>query len=115
MYDVPLLDSIAQEVQDYFVKYNLNGWTFEFDEAAKRYGWCDSNKKRISLSVILCVLNPRAETTQTILHEIAHAIAGCEHQHNLFWLQTARKIGYTGSRCYKNNVLTPAALALKGR
>lgn len=54
--------------------HNLVGWSFEFDNAQKRFGCCNFNKKRITLSRILTTLNSEAEVEDTILHEIAHAL-----------------------------------------
>lgn len=34
----------------------------------------------------------------TVLHEIAHAIAGNEHHHDRVWRDCAQRIGCTGSR-----------------
>ena len=35
----------------------------------------------------------------TLLHEIAHALAGHEHNHDEVWKATARSIGCDGCRC----------------
>jgi hypothetical protein len=102
-YGVEILDSIDTEVNSLLIKHELADWTFEFDTAEKRYGWCSWTKKKITLSIMLCICNPRHETTQTILHEIAHALTPYHH-HNLHWLETARSIGYTGGRCYGREV-----------
>ena len=38
--------------------------------------------------------------TDTILHEIAHALVGPRHGHNAIWRQKAREIGCTAMRCH---------------
>jgi predicted SprT family Zn-dependent metalloprotease len=83
-------------------------WTFKFDNAKRRFGSCDERSRLITLSLSLTELNEEAEVTNTILHEIAHALAGCVHGHNWVWKQKALEIGCTGDRCYKSSeVVTP--------
>ena len=45
----------------------------------------------------------------TLLHEIAHALAGHEHNHDEVWKATARSIGCDGCRCghWQQTTLTP--------
>ena len=43
-------------------------------------------------------LSEREHVRQTVLHEIAHILAGVEHHHDRVWKMTARAIGYTGER-----------------
>ena len=49
----------------------------------------------------------RAEITDTLLHEIAHAIVGVRHQHDAVWRTKAREIGCTAERWHAVNH-TPA-------
>lgn len=39
------------------------------------------------------------EVTNTILHEIAHAIVGAKHGHDRVWRAKALEIGCDGQRC----------------
>ena len=50
-------------------------WLFEFDRSKVRFGRCHYGRKEISLSRHLVELNDEAEVRETILHEIAHALA----------------------------------------
>ena len=50
-------------------------WSFQFDHSKVRFGKCNYTKKEISLSRHLVQLNSEAEVRDTILHEIAHALA----------------------------------------
>ena len=84
------------------------GWYFEFDNAKKRFGQCDSNRRRISLSKYLVGLNEEWRVTNTILHEIAHGLVGCRHGHDSIWRRKALEIGCDGNRCYSSKfVSTP--------
>jgi hypothetical protein len=51
------------------------GWKVNWDDAKKRFGYCSVSKKVISLSRPLTEANPESEVLDTILHEIAHALA----------------------------------------
>ena len=50
-------------------------WSFQFDRSKVRFGKCNYAKKEISLSQHLVQLNTETEVRDTILHEIAHALA----------------------------------------
>ena len=76
-------------------------WTFGFDLATTRAGICRYGERRINLSVSYCLAAGRDEITDTILHEIAHAIVGPQHNHDAVWKATAREIGCTGDRCHR--------------
>lgn len=84
------------------VKEYLNGWTFKFDNAKRRFGCCHFGKKEITLSLPLSLLNDEASIRDTILHEIAHAKVGINHNHDSEWRAMAKSIGGSGNRCYKN-------------
>jgi len=103
-----LLDDIEEEARSLMDAHGLTDWTLKFDRASRQYGYCNWRDKVISLSNILCCLNSREETTQAILHEIAHALEPYE-SHNIQWLRTARAIGYVGNRCYDKGVIEPKA------
>ena len=50
-------------------------WKFAFDRAIRRFGNCDYTRRRITLSAPLTLLNDEEKVKDTILHEIAHALA----------------------------------------
>ena len=76
------------------------GWKFAFDLAPVRGGVCRYKEKLIALSVTYCLKASKAEIVDTILHEIAHAIAGPNHGHDEEWKTVARRIGCTAKRCH---------------
>ena len=77
------------------------GWTYGFDLAPSRAGVCRYAEQRIDLSVSYCLAATRAEIEDTILHEIAHAIVGPQHNHDKVWKAKAREIGCIGERCHR--------------
>jgi predicted SprT family Zn-dependent metalloprotease len=83
------------------------GWKFRFDNARRRFGCCMYRSKTITLSKYLTHLNDEKQVTNTILHEIAHALTP-GHHHDWVWKAKAREIGCTGDRCYSSQtVATP--------
>ena len=89
-------------------EHGLNHWTFRFDTARSRFGACWHNRQLISLSKELVQLNDKATVTETILHEIAHALVSSYHGHDSVWKEKALAIGCNGERYYSSdNVVTP--------
>jgi predicted SprT family Zn-dependent metalloprotease len=87
-----------------------HGWTFELDEAKRRFGLCSYQRKVISLSRVLIELNTLAQVKDTILHEVAHALAGPMAKHGRLWQVQALAIGARPERCYTSDeVATPTA------
>ena len=88
------------------VAYSGPEWRFEFDGAVRRFGQCNHRDKVISLSRRLVVLNGEEQVRETILHEVAHALAGPKAHHNLRWKTIARSIGAMDERCYSDQTVT---------
>lgn len=76
------------------------GWSFEFDNAKRRFGVCRFRSKRIGLSKPLTLANEVEQVRDTILHEIAHAIAGHAAGHGPEWKSVCVQIGAKPERCY---------------
>jgi predicted SprT family Zn-dependent metalloprotease len=83
------------------------GWSFAFDHSKIRFGKCNYGKRQISLSRHLVQLNDETQVRETILHEIAHALAPRGAGHGPIWKSLARSIGCTGQRCYGDDVRRP--------
>ena len=91
-----------------FEKHGLKKWRFKFDRARARFGCCNFSTKTISLSRILTQLNSSEKVKGTILHEIAHALAGRHSAHGKAWRVKAAEIGCNPQRCYsQSEVKTP--------
>lgn len=94
-------------------QHGLAGWQFRFNRARRRMGICFYEKEqiqvwpppfikqsgRIELSIHLVERNPVDEVRDTILHEIAHALAGPKAGHGPRWKSIARAIGARPERC----------------
>lgn len=85
----------------------VNGWSFTFDNAKRRFGVCRYRTKTIGLSEHLVALNEMEKVKDVILHEIAHALTA-GHGHDGVWKAKAIEIGCDGNRCYGNETVTPA-------
>lgn len=84
-------------------------WTFAFDNAKRRAGACDYTRKRITLSRYLSARYDDETNRQTILHEIAHALAGSDAGHGAHWKRIARDLGYTGGTTHHGETATELA------
>lgn len=91
----------AQKLAKQLMAKNLlEGWTFKFDTAMCRFGNCCHYPKVISLSEKLTLLNDEFQVRDTILHEIAHAIAGFKAGHGPIWKDVCVKVGAKPERCF---------------
>jgi len=84
-------------------------WSFEFDNAKRRAGLCDYQRKRISVSRYLAARFDDDEIHQTLLHEVAHALAGHEAGHGPSWKRIARSLGYVGGTTHHGETATELA------
>lgn len=82
------------------INHHLNGWTWKWDKATRRYGCCHHRQKLITISKTLASMNPWEETKDTVLHEVAHAIVGCRHGHDQTWKNACKMIGARPNQYY---------------
>ncbi len=106
--------SVALELlRQSLAEHGLTDWTGDLDNARRRFGMCQFDKKHISLSRPLCELNSSAEVKDTILHEVAHALAWERHGvncgHDDRWKSICVEIGARPHACYDDEVIQPAA------
>lgn len=86
------------------------GWQLGWFRRKRTFGLCDYGRKTLYLSVPLVVLNGHAAVRDTVLHEIAHALAGHRAGHGPRWREVAKRIGATPQRCFDATTVTvPAA------
>lgn len=90
--------------------HGVGHWHFRFDSSRRRFGACHHRKEEISLSRSLTSLNDEGQVRDTILHEIAHAVAGAAAGHGATWRRTAARLGADPRRTYdSDSVVTPPA------
>src|SRR5205823_2108434 len=76
-------------------------WKFKFDRSIQRMGCCSFRRKLISISKPLAEVNSEETVRDTVLHEIAHAIAGPQAGHGILWKLQAKAIGAIQEACCK--------------
>lgn len=81
-------------------EHGLSDWHFAFNRRRRAFGLCDYSHRTIYLSAVLTDLNDEAQVRDTILHEIAHALAGHEAGHGPKWQKIAAEIGAKPRRCF---------------
>lgn len=84
-------------------------WSFDFDHAKRRAGLCDYRRKRITVSRYLAARFEDDEIHQTLLHEVAHAVAGHAAAHGPEWKRVARDLGYVGGTTHHGETATELA------
>ena len=88
-------------------KHGLSNYSFDFIQSLHKFGVCNNAKKIIYLSIPLVKINSTERVTQTILHEIAHALTP-GNGHNKKWLSMARSIGFIlQARYTTSNTVVP--------
>lgn len=83
-------------------EHALHDWAFAFNRRKRAFGLCDYSRHTIYLSSVLTKLNGEAEVRDTLLHEVAHALAGHCAGHGPVWRKIARKVGARPRRCYRS-------------
>jgi predicted SprT family Zn-dependent metalloprotease len=88
-------------------KHRLRSWTYGTNKRKKVLGLCFSRLKRIELSTNFILYNSREVVTETVLHEIAHALVGTHHGHDEVWKAKAELIGCSPTRTTRNVIMPP--------
>lgn len=104
-------------------KHGLHEWVFRFNKSKRRAGVCFFPLRngvvvkpgRIELSVHHCELNDIEVVTDTLLHEIAHALAGEGHGHDDHWKAICVRIGAKPERCYGTDAVVMPTGRWRGR
>ena len=89
------LNGVAGMARRLMDDHGLTGWTLAFVEAKRRLGDCHFRHRVIRISRTHALEGSEEQIRDTVLHEIAHAIAGREAGHGPLWKVTARRIGAT--------------------
>ena len=95
---------LARQLMD---DHGLKLWRLGFDRAKRAAGGCSYRRRRIVLSRFYVRLNSEDDVRNTILHEIAHALAGPGVGHGPKWKEVCRQIGARPERCYGSHIKMP--------
>jgi predicted SprT family Zn-dependent metalloprotease len=93
---------VVQVVYDEMVRCGLEGFTFDWDRSVRRAGCCHHRTKTITLSYhyVSANLDKPDDIYDTVLHEIAHGLAGPGEGHGQAWKDICVRIGARPVRCY---------------
>lgn len=80
-------------------KHGLTGWTFRFADTKRQLGVCKYRRKRIEIAEYYALNSPRESVLDTLLHEIAHALAGSAARHGPVWKAIAIRLGAIPRAC----------------
>jgi hypothetical protein len=103
------LQEVRATADALITRYLDASWSFAFDNAKRRAGLCDYRAKRISVSRYLAARYDDETNRQTLLHEVAHALAGPTAAHGPSWKRTARALGYVGGTTHQGETATELA------
>jgi hypothetical protein len=103
------LQDVRATADALITRYLDASWSFAFDNAKRRAGLCDYRAKRISVSRYLAARYDDETNRQTLLHEVAHALAGPQAAHGPAWKRTARSLGYVGGTTHSGETATELA------
>ncbi|MDY5584716.1 MAG: SprT-like domain-containing protein [Arcanobacterium sp.] len=87
------LSEVANLARELLAKHGLTSWNIQFDRAKRRAGATHFQKQLITLSPYFMENFSEAEVRDTILHEIAHALAGPGAGHGPKWKKICHEIG----------------------
>ena len=94
--DIKELEAIASQEM---TKHGLDGWTFGLADTKRQLGVCKYRKKRIEIGEYYAQNSSTESVLDTLLHEIAHAIAGPKAGHGPAWKAVAIRLGATPRAC----------------
>ena len=76
---------------------NLEDWSVSFlNWKTTAAGLCCCEDKEISFSLFFAHKLPKKTFLNIIKHEVAHAIVGCDEDHNKIWRDKCLELGGTG-------------------
>lgn len=93
--DLVEVRTLGRQLMD---QHGLQAWDLDLDHARRRAGACHYTARKITVSRHLMALYDEAMVTDTLLHEIAHALAGARAGHGPRWRSLAVSIGCSGRR-----------------
>ena len=87
------LREVEQIAQQELQKHGLHDWTFGWAQTRRRLGVCKFRAKRIEIAEYYAAQNSREKVLDTLMHEIAHALAGPKAGHGPKWKAIAVQLG----------------------
>lgn len=95
----------AQLAHDLMRQHRLKKWSFRYNRGKRTLGLCNYTSKRIELSRYFVARNDEPAVRDTLLHEIAHALAGEKAGHGPKWRAVCKRIGAIPERLDRTAVM----------
>jgi predicted SprT family Zn-dependent metalloprotease len=95
---IEAIDALATHL---LKEFKLTDWSFRFDHSTRRAGCCNYRDQQISIAFDLARNASDKDIRDTLLHEIAHALVGKQHNHDPIWKAKAKEIGCSGERTHR--------------
>ena len=89
--DVTIATVKARGLMDAHV--TTRGWKLKVTDNKSHYGMCSERRRTIYISKGHIELGMWVQVKDTVLHEIAHALVGCNNGHNHVWRAACRQLG----------------------
>lgn len=109
------MNGYARLVRQMMNEHGLQDWKIAWTRAKKTHGLCCYSIKTLKFSAVAFAHIPEEEVVQTILHEIAHALAGSVAGHGPAWVRVLRSIGGTGGQYVSREAAQAIPTAWEGR
>ena len=87
--------------------HGVGDWHFGWNFRKRALGLCRYREKRLELSRYFVAANAHDIVRETILHEIAHALAGEKAGHGPAWKAACSRLGCKPERCDKGQAVMP--------
>ncbi len=98
-------DDAAKLAKTLIAEHKLRGWVFVYNRGKRTLGMCDYTRRRIELSMYFVAHNDEEAVRDTVLHEIAHALAGEKAGHGAKWKSVCKRIGANPERLDREAVM----------
>jgi predicted SprT family Zn-dependent metalloprotease len=98
----------ARIAQQLMALHGIAHWSFAWNRRKRSLGLCRYRQQRIELSRYFVHANDQAQVRETILHEIAHALAGEKAGHGPVWKAMCAKVGCKPERCDSGIAIMPS-------
>ena len=99
VYRAKKLHNVIHKARNLMDHHGIKEWKLNFSSATTRLGCCIFSTKTIQLSYFHIIKGHDNQIEDTILHEIAHALAGPKEGHGNKWKRIAEQIGATPKSC----------------
>lgn len=96
-------------------EHGLQGWTIIWSRAKRTHGRCYFGRRALEFSEVAFDHIGEDEVRDTILHEVAHALAGHAAGHGPAWKRIHRQIGGTGGQYVSTAAREAIPTAWEGR